>query len=189
MFERKRLYPGNINDYTGLKMPQPKIISGIPALVQNDYGDDNDCTLTAITTCIKYFYPKIDTYTIYNKVAKSGKKFGYTGSYGTPNATIKLIYNEVLRGMGSNKRACSRYFKEVGFSWNFIKKEIDAKDPILLNLWKDGRYFYQNHSVLIVGYLEYQGKRFLAIYDNWYRSLSYIDYQKLNPICSIHFLN
>jgi hypothetical protein len=28
----------------------------------------------------------------------------------------------------------------------------------------------------------------LAIYDNWAKVISYIDYDKLNPICSIDFL-
>ena len=52
-------------------------------------------------------------------------------------------------------------------------------------MWKDGLEYYKNHSVLIVGYLQTVDKKMLVIYDNWFKSVSYIDYDKLSVISSI----
>lgn len=61
---------------------------------------------------------------------------------------------------------------------------------MLLNLWNDGRNYYKNHSVLIIGYKITENNDFiLTIYDNWYKHNSYIDYNKLSIISSIITIN
>ena len=132
--------------------------------------------------------PSLNVNDIYNKVETTAKKYGYRGNRGTPGLVIKSLYQNIINAFGLKKKVHSRYFKDIGFGWNYIKKEIDEYQPVILNLWKDGRDFYKNHTILIIGYLEIAEKRFLAIYDNWYHGVSYIDYDKLNTICSIDFL-
>ena len=188
LFDGKRLYPGNINQYVGMTCPAPKLVPGVKSLLQNDYGESDDCTLTSITTVIKWMKPSLDVNEIYNKVEVTAKKYGYRGKGGTPSLVIKSLYQNIIKAFGLGKIVHSRYLKDIGFGWRYIKKEIDEYQPVLLNLWRDGRNFYQNHTILIVGYLEVDGDRLLAVYDNWYHGISYVDYDRLNMICSIDFL-
>ena len=188
MYEGKRLYQGNIESYAHFPCPEPKLVPGVKSLLQNDYGERDDCTLTSITCVIKWMRPSLDVNEIYNKVEEIAKKYGYKGQGGTPHLAIKSLYQNIIKSFGLNKVVHSRYFKNIGFRWRYIKKEIDEFQPILLNLWKDGRNFYQDHTILIVGYLEVLDKKFLAVYDNWYHGVSYVDYDKLSVICSIDFL-
>ena len=79
--------------------------------------------------------------------------------------------------------------KGIGFNWDFIKGNLDYNDtPIILNLWKDGRNYYYNHTVLIIGYAESENKKMLVVYDNWFKYICYIDYDKLSIICSIQYI-
>lgn len=189
MFEKQRLSNANIEKYAGWPMTnQPKTVPGIQSLLQNDYGEANDCTLTSITCVVKWMKPSLNVNDIYNKVETTAKKYGYRGNRGTPGLVIKSLYQNIINAFGLKKKVHSRYFKDIGFGWNYIKKEIDEYQPVILNLWKDGRNFYKNHTILIIGYLEIAEKRFLAVYDNWYHGISYVDYDKLNTICSIDFL-
>ena len=189
MFEGKRLYKGNIANYVSTAAcPEPKVVPGISPLLQNDYGERDDCTLTSITCVVKWMRPSLDVNKIYNKVETTAKRYGYKGQGGTPSLAIKALYQNIINAFGLNKKVYNRYLKNIGFGWNYIKKEIDEYQPVLLNLWKDGRDFYANHTILIVGYLEVNGYRMLAVYDNWYKGISYVDYDKLGIICSIDFL-
>jgi hypothetical protein len=63
-----------------------------------------------------------------------------------------------------------------------------------LNIHNDGRDYYKNHSVVVVGFVTYQidgGKQIhmIAVYDNWTNSIGYVDYQKLSKISSVNYLN
>ena len=52
----------------------------------------------------------------------------------------------------------------------------------------DGRNYYINHSVIIVGYMEYTSNcKMLIVYDNWDESVSYIDFNKLSKISCINY--
>ena len=189
MFEHQQLNKSNIGKYIGTNasLTNPtKALYNVPCLLQKDYGEDCDCTLTSITAIIKYLDYKLDILNIYNQVETIAKKFGYRGSYGTYNITISSVYRQSLRACGLKKCVMPRYGKNIGFNFATIQREIEARRPVLLNLWKDGRDYYKNHSVLIVGYLEKNGYRLLAVNDNWHTGISFIDYNKLCTICSIH---
>ena len=60
-------------------------------------------------------------------------------------------------------------------------------------MYSDGRNYYSNHSVLIVGYREYplnnskKAIRFLIVQDNWNKNVSFIDYDKLSIVSSINY--
>ena len=52
-------------------------------LLQSDYGEANDCTLTSITTVIHSWLPSLDVNMIYNQVENIAKQYGYSGVKGT----------------------------------------------------------------------------------------------------------
>jgi len=69
-------------------------------------------------------------------------------------------------------------------------KDIVSRDiPLVLNLWKDGRGYYKDHSVVIIGAEEYEKARFLLVLDNWHETVSLIDFDKLCIISSINYID
>ena len=189
MFERQRINKDNLSIYLHEQNYYQKILGNIQPLLQRDYGEANDCTLTSITTVIHSWLPFVDVNTIYTQVETIAKRHGYTGMKGTQPTVIKTIYQESLNAFKIPYRARSKYLKGVGFSWNFIKDNFNYVNiPIILNIWKDGRNYYHNHTVLVIGFVESYGKKMLAVYDNWFKDVSYIDYDKLNTICSIQYI-
>jgi hypothetical protein len=83
------------------------------------------------------------------------------------------------------------YMKNIGFKFETIKSEIHKNNPLILSVLKDGNDYYKNHSITIIGYELYringQLIPMLVIYDNWYSSISYVDYNKMSTIASIHY--
>ena len=163
-------------------------LRNISPLLQEDYGEANDCTLTSITTVIKYYKPKLKIEDIYNVVESIAKKYFYRGHRGTPTIAMNTIYNKVLQYYKINKRSKNGYIKDLGYNYKGIQNFIKAGRPVLLSLSKDGRNYYANHTVLIIGYYEIGKARMLAIYDNWYKQTSYIDYNKLARVSGINYL-
>lgn len=186
MFEKQRLSNKNLKEYLGVpKIIQPKIINGITPLLQKNYGGDNDCSLTSITCVINWMTDNININDIYNLVEKNAKRCGYKPNFGTFPTVIQKIYQNSLNYYKIKQKTNSAYLKNIGFNFNTIKSSINQKKPIILNIWKDGRKYYENHTVLIIGYLEINNKHLLAVYDNWYSSISYVDFDKMSPISSI----
>ena len=193
MYENTYLKDSNIRDYTVKTYGDDggmikRKIQYVPTLLQNDYGELSDCTITSITAVIKFYRPDLNVFDIYDQVESIAKCYGYSGDHGTYSLTIRFIYNKALKKFGIDKRASSRYLKDFSFDYFFIQQEINGDRPVLLNLWKDGRDFYKNHTVLIVGYLMIGNIPYLMVQDNWTKTVSYIDYKKLATICSIQFL-
>ena len=186
MFNKKRISESNVIEYikqtygkAGLKTR--KVINSIDPLLQSNYGGDMDCTLTSITTILNDGDPAA----LYNKVESVAKKYLYRENRGTSFLFIKCIFDKV-----SGKKTSRGYLKNIGYNWSKIKKNIDAKNPMILSMSNDGRDYYKNHSVTIIGYSEYNegNVKMLIVYDNWYRSISYIDYNKLSLISCINYL-
>ena len=163
--------------------PLMAVVGGVPALLQNDYGDPYDCSITSITAILsKGKNPK----DVYNKVESVAKKYFYNGkTVGTNPLTIKAIINQA-----GNVRSHSAYGKGIGFNWEKIKNLINANRPIVLSMLNDGRKYYVNHSVTVIGYQQFnQGKiKMLAVYDNWHKEICYVDYNKLSRISSINYI-
>lgn len=177
----------NYNFYPQNNISQ-KYISNIIALLQNNYGEENDCTITSITAIIKYFKPNLQPIEIYNVVEQIAKKYFYSGEKGTFPLWINNILQKSLNTFNITQKAHSAYLKNICYNFNKIKNIINTNMPILLNMNNDGRDFYKNHTVLIIGYYEINNVKMLAIYDNWYNQISYIDYNKLSIISSINYL-
>ena len=156
-------------------------------LLQKNYGEDNDCTLTSMTAIIFFLSSqKLNIQEVYDCVEKTAKKYGYKGDRGTPALTIRKIFHVSLAHFNLPK-AHGRMVKNVGFNFDTIKNEINKGNPLILSMFKDGQNYYENHSVTIVGYEIYKGANMLIIYDNWYRSFAYVDYKKMSNISSVHY--
>ena len=149
-------------------------------LLQNDYGEANDCTLTSI--CYIFGADK------YDLVETIARKYGYRGEVGTNPLFVKRIILGVAKKLGIKMTVYACYGKNICWCYETVKRNIDSGNILLLNLWDDGRKYYHNHTVVIVGYAEYEGGKFLLINDNWSKVTSYIDYNKLSVISSINYI-
>lgn len=201
-FTGKRLTSSNVNNYLEELFPnsrkrviKSKTLEFIP-LLQADYGEANDCTITSITACICNLLDRAPE-EVYNVVEHIAKKNGYNGTTtGTNPLKIKKIYDLALKSFGSNLIIKSGYGKCIGYSYDKICNLIDAKTPIILSVNNDGRNYYRNHSITIIGYARYRltlpngsirERRMLRVYDNWYKEYGFVDYEVLSTISSINY--
>ena len=151
------------------------------ALLQANFGQDLDCTITSVAFVL-------GGEARYNAVEEVAKKHGYNGeTYGTIPFALKRIMSECLARFGLVGTAHSAYGK--GFGWNFrkVKRLIDSGHYVILNIWRDGRRYYDNHTVTVIGYEVYKHNKFLIVYDNWHKTQGYVDYDNLCGIASINW--
>ncbi len=183
-----------LDDTYGNRQVQPcshKQLDGFIPLLQNDYGEANDCTLTSMTAIIFYLSEqKLAVKDIYPVVEKFAKKYGYRGNRGTPFATIRKIFQQSLATF-SMPTAYAKFIKGIGYKFKNIQAEINKGNPVILSMHNDGKDYYENHSITIVGYETYKIDNkllpMLIVYDNWYKSISYVDYNKMSRLSSIHY--
>lgn len=172
-----------IENYSETKYTKMNFIIGYPNLLQEDYGGKNDCTITSITAlcCYEKLFPNLSIEQVYEKVNDLCKKLKMN------NGVIPFLNKYLIKNV-TKLKSSQKYLKNIGFNWNTIKTQIDKSNPILLSLYNDGRDYYKNHTVSVVGYIEYEKAKMLVVYDNWFKSFSYIDYNKLSNICCINYL-
>lgn len=173
------------------RLQSKEVIQGLNPLLQNDYGLAGDCTVTSMTFLLVSLYHK-PVQEVYDIVEAIDKKYGYNGERGT----IPLLINSILRQAEQklNKKPSkwrSGYIKNVGFNFNTIMKCVKQNKPMILSMTNDGRGYYSNHSVSVVGYAQYvvdnHIQRFLIVYDNWTKEESYIDYDIMWSVCSLNY--
>lgn len=174
-----------------------KILSRIKPLLQSDYGEENDCSITSLTTCIYYHsYGNRNDFQdsekrcnyIYNNLATlASNRYFYNGkSYGTIPFFIKGIYDWGLMAfndVGNYFRTKSAYLKGIGFNYKKICKIIDEDKPIILSVNKCGKY--KNHSITVIGYMTTSKQ--LIIYDNWTKAQQCIKYDDISFISCINY--
>ena len=180
----------------------------ILALDQNDFGQKNDCTLVSATALIKEVarIKYLSTEGLYSIIEEIAEKYcNYNGeSKGTNPLVISTLLQRSLEKFMPNTqyKAKSKFLKGVpiiGFNFEKIKSYIkNMQYPMILNLLTDGRNYYKDHSVLIVGIETFKVKnnktgkkkdlRFLRVYDNWNTSVSYINYELLG-VSSINYFD
>lgn len=202
-YDKKRLTSANIIDYLKEQYGSNAIIKSkdyykipnIKALLQKDYGKDNDCTITSLTTCLFYRIPEKNPQEIYNIVEAHGEKnHFYNGKlYGTIPIFIKCIYDKCLKTLGINLKSKSAYFKGIGYSFEKLKTILKKQTPIILSIPSDGRDYYSDHSITVIGYVTYlinetESADFLLVYDNWSTVVSYVDFKKINVLSCINYL-
>lgn len=176
-------------DYSWLDLEYPrrgrkvwrKLIP-LEGLLQDDYGKRLDCTLTSLACIFGERY--------YGDIEKIAENYGYNGDkWGTNPLAVKAIMREFMRWWDVPGKAKSAYGKGIGWTWGSIKAIVSRNIPLVLNLWKDGRGYYKDHSVTIIGAEEYEKARFLLVLDNWHETVSLIDYDKLWVISSINWID
>lgn len=155
-------------------------ITDARCLLQKNYGEDYDCTLTSLAAIFgEEHYALIEEY---------AKDYGYDGKKrGTSPFKVASIMQRVMEALGIEGEAHSRYGKGVGFNLRLIKKLLGRGHRVVLNIHSDGRGYYRNHSVLVVGLACCDFHRLLAVYDNWNEGVSYVDYDKMCVISSINW--
>ena len=199
-----RLTAGNLIDYIkteygsdDVKMVKAKNVVGIEPLLQNDYGKPYDCALVSMTTLLNYELKgrqRIEM--LYAYIEDIAKQFGYNGdTVGTSNVVVRSILGHAAKAFRVRKSACSRYIKQFGYNWKNLCNLIGAKTPVILCIPNDGRNYYTQHAVLVIGVVEYrladkddQRVRIIRIYDNWLKEVGFVDYDKLSQKSSIVYL-
>lgn len=176
-------------DYSWLDLEYPrrgkqvwrKLIP-LEGLLQDDYGKRLDCTLTSLACIFGKKY--------YNDIERIAEKHGYDGDKkGTNPLTVKVITRELLKMLHKPGTPKSAYGKAVGWNWQTARSLAERGIPAVLNLWDDGRGYYHDHSVVLVGVERYQRAKFLLVLDNWHKTVSLIDYDKLCIISSINYID
>lgn len=160
-----------------------KLLTPYRALLQKDYGKTLDCTLTCLACIFGEGH--------YSYLESLAEKRGYDGeTHGTNPLTVKAIMREFLQHWGMKGTPRSAYGKGIGWRWATARRLIEVESvPVILNLWRDGRHYYANHSVTVIGVEEYERARFLVVYDCWNDSISLVDYDKLCVISSINWVS
>lgn len=201
-FDGKRLLKSDLKEYLKLEygvkdyqITKDKRITFTPLLQRNFGGaSDNDCTITSITAIWKHFRKDIGAKDLYNTISSIAQKYFYNPiKYGTIPIFIDNICNDMMEKVSiPAKRWYSKYGKNIEFEFSDIEEMINCGNPVILNITNDGRGFYISHSVVVIGYYickkDDKEYKFLQVYDNWSSLISFIDYNKLNKMCSInHF--
>lgn len=118
-----------------------------------------------MTVLYNLFNRKYKAKIIYDIVEKNAIKYGYNSeSWGSIPLFTNLVINKSYQDI-TNKTIKSKvkYFKGVGYNFNSIKEQIDNNNPIILSVYKAGKY--DTHTVIIIGYNEETNE--LLIHDNW----------------------
>lgn len=147
----------------------------------SNFASCNHCAPTAATNIMYYWYNR-NSYT-YGNLRRDNDS--------TWNATFSRLHSL----MGTNdtswtpnanlKEAYKTYYEDAGFSptvtfyssasWNNMKTEIDNNFPF--HMIVQGHYFYGDHSVVGVGYVDYtygifSHSRYIRVVDGWTSSAS-----------------
>jgi hypothetical protein len=128
---------------------------------------------------------------IYDLVAENAKDLLYKEEKGTPLLTTSTIFENSISHY-LNKKVESQYLKNIDFDFNQIVNQILDNNPVMLTIHVDGfEGYYNSHAVVVVGYRTYKVdgnfKRFLCVYDNWTRLPSYVDFDRIQGISTIHY--
>lgn len=154
-------------------------------LLQNDYGEEMDCSLTSITACTVYLLHRSDDNHIYSITESVAHLWGYSGTrHGTFSITIKPIWEQVLEACGKPGKVAAKYFKGIGYNLGMIQEQLGKGNPVILNVSNINNTSYKNHTITIVGF---EGEK-LFIYDNWSRVLRQIYYKDISFGSSINYM-
>lgn len=163
-----------------------KQIQSFVPFLQKSFGNNN-CTLTSIMTILyNLFNRKYKAKIIYDVVERNAIKYGYNSkSWGSIPLFTNLVINKSYQDI-TNKTIKSKvkYFKGVGYNFNNIKEQIDNNNPIILSVYKAGKY--DTHTVIVIGYNEETNE--LLIHDNWKILIQKIKYDDISFISSINYL-
>ena len=176
-------------DYIALQYEYPdrgkqlfRQVIPLQPLLQQNYGEALDCTITSLACIFSEKY--------YDVIESIARRYGYDGERcGINPLTVRRIMADFMKKQHMTGTARSGYGKGIGWRWTTVKRLIARQTPVILNLWDDGRGYYHDHTVTVIGVEEYLKDRFLLVLDNWNESISLIDYKKLSIISSINWVD
>lgn len=176
-------------DYIALQYEYPdrgkqlyRQVIPLQPLLQQNYGEALDCTITSLACIFGERY--------YGVIESIARRYGYDGERcGTNPLTVRRIMADFMKKQHMTGKARSGYGKGISWRWVTVKRLIARQTPVILNLWDDGRGYYHDHTVTVIGVEEYRKDRFLLVLDNWNESISLIDYKKLSIISSINWVD
>ena len=96
----KSIYGENIS----VKKVSSFKLCNVKPLLQNDYGDDFDCSITSIATCILRYAPSLKDIDVYNIVAEYGKSKSFYNGKKKPVDTANTL-DDAIRIKSSYERA------------------------------------------------------------------------------------
>lgn len=175
------------------KVQESNFVKNVLPLLQSDYGLIGDCTITSMSCMLEFIYHK-PFQGIYDVVEQIAMTYGYDGEHGTNplfiNSILKKAENKL--NVNNNIKYKAAYGKNLGFNYETIKNSVDAQHPLILSMSNDGRNYYTNHSVTVIGYISFlvndtQTQRFLMLQDNWTKERAYLDYDILPIFCSLNY--
>lgn len=201
-FNSIRISESNLVEYLHEKYPKatnfvfsaPVRLTQVPQLLQRNYGKALDCTLTSMTAVLMSLLPNKGDNEVYDVVEEIATKYFYDGDKkGTNPIFIRSILRDAAKHFGLKQKAHAKYLNGICFGYNTIKKMIGKNIPIIINIFKDGRKYYDDHSITITGYREVKvdnkTRRFLIVQDNWAKEYSYLDFDLLGMIASLNYLD
>lgn len=162
-----------------------QIQSFVPFL-QKSFGNNN-CTLTSVMTVLyNVLNRKYKAKVIYDIVERNAVKYGYNSeSWGSIPIFTNIVINKSYQDITNRTiKSKAKYFKGVGYNFNSIKEQIDNNNPIILSVYKAGKY--DTHTVIVIGYNEETNE--LLIHDNWKILIQKIKYDDISFISSINYL-
>lgn len=140
--------------------------------------DANNCVLTGITRILSYHLKgKVSVTEIYCQVKTVAMQKGFSTKKGLPFHKIRGVLKLVAEAFGLQScRVKSVYLFRI---FHAVKKEIDAGNPVLLNIsWG----YYKNHTVTGIGYRIYKRNRrtclFIVVYDGWTNQKMFLDVRR-----------
>lgn len=162
-YYNKRLSGANLENYLKdtygeLKIKSYKQIPNVKPFLQKDYGGEGDCTLTSILTTTGFYRCELNMNDVYNYIEKVAKKYLYHPNIGTNPFFNKNIVKEVFKYFKIQNPVSSKLIKGIGFNAYTIINEIKNAHPVILSITNDGRSYYKNHTITIVGYNIYEDK-------------------------------
>ena len=155
-------------------------------LDQDNYGKDNDCTLTSLTAVVDFYFAHTKPVSeIYAMIEKIARKYGYTGKKGVDPWFIRRIFDEIAHKyfIVPTAKTNAKYFKGVGFSYETICGQIDKCNPVIMNVWNAGKY--HNHTITVIGYAT--TNKTLLVSDNWSVRPQVLRWDDIGFICSINY--
>lgn len=169
------------------------VLEGFEPLRQGDYHDKLNCSITSMTACLNFYTKgehKVED--IYRYVKIVARFFLYLPSiWGTFSFAVMPVFAIAKYHYKVKVKGGCRYFKHLGYGTGRIISHINAGRPVMLNMFRDGRKCYHNHTVTIIGYKilfsQNEQKVFLLLNDNWTKEERILDFKKISVISSINY--
>ncbi|MBQ9341563.1 MAG: hypothetical protein IJT81_04310 [Lachnospiraceae bacterium] len=171
-----------------------KVLPNFTGFLTGDFHGANNCSLVAIATVAKWLRLQRSQYSnipfsikdIYEDVYTIALNNGYkddADNGGTDYGKIPSIAERAFKKWGYNISAYNR----IVSLFNVCRQHLDdLNNPLLLSTRFGG---YENHTVTVMGYYEYDVASFLAVKDGWVTATRYIHYEELTMIKGLTTIN